>query len=195
MTLDDKLKSWREDTEALAPSSQLLEKLQATVDAPPPAATPAAAVVKVLLVTAFVGVIAWAVLRSHELGSSWFAKTPVAAVGLPDAGEAPCSGPRDGTAPSMMMPGLQLDEARAFGEQLATRPLSCFAQRHPLEQLARWTTADDPEHNRLLARLAVLCGPDGSTREVISGWVAAPAGGTRAARPRGRAPYCPTGTG
>mgnify|MGYP001611254340 CR=1 FL=1 len=173
MNLDDKLKGWRDATESLAPPEKLLAALEATVEAPTPPAG-VGAVVKVLIITAVVGVIGVAVLHAQEIGWGWFAKkgSPlVSARGersnapfLPDAsvdaGEAPC-GQRLESAMALT-PGLSPEAERARYTQamrlLTNRPLTCLAQRSPLDQLLWGRSPNDAEVTRLISRLGYLCG-------------------------------------
>ncbi|MDP1821767.1 MAG: hypothetical protein Q8L48_00925 [Archangium sp.] len=175
MNLDDKLKSWRDATEPLVPSEKLLAALAATVEAPTTPPAGASAVVKGLIVTAVVGVIGVAVLHAQQVGWGWFAKKdapPVSAQGdrlVPpartpdasiDAGEAPC-GPRLESAMALT-PGLSPEAERARYTQamrlLTKRPLTCLAQRRPLDQLLWGRTSNDAEVTRLISRLGYLCG-------------------------------------
>lgn len=59
--------------------------------------------------------------------------------------------------------------------QLTTRPLTCLAQRHPLEALlfGRSAGAADPQATRFLTRLTLLCGPSNVSLYVLP-WAQTP---------------------
>ncbi len=170
MNLDEKLNHWREATETLEPSETLLASLQATIDAPtPPPPSGLITLVKVLIITAIVGAIAtgYAVVRSLNIrwsGSS----VPVLVATAVDAGLPSC-GPEPAPAELFALPGSEVvggswEEMRRkqlidFRAQLEARPLTCLAQRRPLEQLLDMHAVSDAEATRLIARLGWLCGP------------------------------------
>ena len=167
MTLDEQLKNWREATEPLEPSQTLLASLQATIDAPtPPAPAGLATVVKVLIITALVGALAVGYSAVNSLNLGWSGSSKPVATARPappsglDAGPPSC-GPESGpTSPSVKGESPEA-ERRLLGQlraQLKARPLTCVAQRHPVEQILSMHLVSDQETIRLSARLAWLCG-------------------------------------
>lgn len=175
MNLDDKLSSWREATDALEPSDALLTKLQAVVEAPTPPAGPAATIgtaVKVLLVIVLAGVIGIAVLHRSGTGMS----TPISSKPTQSRSSAPSQpasvdagcGPQSSNSLVAVNTGSRLSE-KELRLQLTSRPLTCLAQRHPLEELifSRSAAAADPQATRFLTRLTLLCGPSNVSLYVL----------------------------
>ena len=175
MTLDEQLKNWREATEPLEPSQTLLASLQATIDAPtPPAPAGLATVVKVLIITALVGALAvgYAAMNSLNLGWSGSSRPVAAAMPAPpsapgalDAGPPSCGPqPSEGLVamPATLVPWDSPERMRRLLvqllAQLKARPLTCVAQRRPVEQILSMHLVSDQETIRLSARLAWLCG-------------------------------------
>lgn len=185
MSLDDKLKSWREATEPLEPSPELLQKLAAAVEAPAAVAAPVlTTAVKVIIITALVGVAGFALMRGNELGWRWSAKSTSVraldagfALRASDAGSALLSPGTSPSTPAMDCPqrlvampvrpwspneaARRRHQEKELRLKLAARPLNCRAQRAPLERLLedRRPGPGDAEATRLLARFAFLCGP------------------------------------
>ena len=180
MTLDDKLKGWREGTETLAPSDALLAKLAANVDTAPaaaPAPAPATA-------TAFAVKVVVLVIAIGAATLLWWVRPAVESRPRPNApaletspsanpSEAACPPPNRArmpvgmAAPALMLPGpvaarAQKEHIQALRDALEHRPLTCEAQAEPLRSLLR-EELPDADRFRFLARLVFFCGGRGDT--------------------------------
>lgn len=178
MSLDGELKKWRDATEQLEPSAQLMASLQAQVTPPPTSAPPvggslaAKVVVTVVLFTLAIGAAAYFFVapklpRVNASALDSGVRTPhdggrSEALLDRDAVE-PCP-PRDEPAlASPMMPSparlpSQREVANDARTQLTRRPLTCAAQLSPIEDLRAHGHLADDERLTLDARRAVLCG-------------------------------------
>lgn len=166
MTLDDKLKGWRETTETVVPSAALMASLTAQVEAAPAPSAPAGAtlttVVKVVGVAVFFGVLTWALWPRESIFAIRSMATSTAGF---DAGEAACP-PRPPTtqaAAPMAIRAPNWEESLRIRQLeleriLAARPMTCEGQKAPLTELLQSGTLTRRQWEKAFTRYVALCG-------------------------------------
>ena len=177
MTVDDKLKWWRESTEAIAPPAALMASLAAQVDAAPAAppstgaGTTVVTAVKTVVVMVFIAVTAWAFLPARVV-NAWreggAARTPSARATVveqcpprPPAPQAVYAAP----IPAIPREVWETEQRKRIAElrkTIAARPMTCEGQKQPITEVLVLLGAPDDERERLFTRYVVLCGLSGA---------------------------------